>query len=372
MIPFLDLKSINAAYRAELIEAFVSVIDSGWYVQGESVKLFEKEFSNYCGTKYCVGVGNGLDALSLTLRAWKELGKLSDGDEVLVPANTYIATILAITENNLTPILVEPDPITFNIDPKKINDLISAKTKVIMPVHLYGRLCPMHEILNIAQDYNLLVLEDCAQAHGAVVDGIKAGGWGDAAGFSFYPGKNLGAIGDAGAVTTSDENLMRTIRALGNYGSHYKYENRYQGINSRLDEMQAAFLCVKLAHLDEENHRRRQIALAYECGIINPLVLKPSLPGNTVKSLWSHAFHLYVVRAEQRQLLQSHLQASGVSTLIHYPTAPHKQQAYSNLRHHKLPITEKIHSMVLSLPISPVMSDKEVDLVISACNSFMA
>lgn len=372
MIPFLDLRSINAAYRAELIEACVSVIDSGWYVQGESLKRFEKEFSNYCGTKYCVGVGNGLDALSLTLRAWKELNKLSDGDEVLVPANTYIATILAITENNLTPILVEPDPITFNIDPKNINDLISSKTKVIMPVHLYGRLCPMHEILNIAQEHNLLVLEDCAQAHGAVIDGIKAGGWGDAAGFSFYPGKNLGAIGDAGAVTTSDEKLMRTIRALGNYGSHTKYENCYQGVNSRLDEMQAAFLCVKLAHLDEETHRRREIALAYQCGISNPLVFKPSLPGNTISSLGCHAFHLYVVRAKERELFQRHLQASGVNTVIHYPTAPHKQQAYSNWRHHKLPITEEIHSMVLSLPISPVMSDKEVDLVISACNSFMA
>jgi dTDP-4-amino-4,6-dideoxygalactose transaminase len=370
MIPFLDLKAINEKYREELIEACISVIDSGWYVQGESVKSFEKEFSDYCGTKYCVGVGNGLDALSLTLRAWKELNKLSDGDEVLVPANTYIASILAISENNLKPILVEPDPITFNINPKNINELISSKTKVIMPVHLYGRLCPMPEILDIAQENKLLVLEDCAQAHGAIIDGKKAGSWGDAAGFSFYPGKNLGAIGDAGAVTTNDEKLMRTIRALGNYGSHKKYENCYQGVNSRLDEIQAAILSVKLKYLDTEANRRSEIALAYQCGISNPLIDKPSLPGNSITSLSGHAFHLYVVRVQEREIFQRYLQDSDIGNLIHYPTPPHKQQAYSNWQHLSLPITEEIQSTVLSLPISPVMSDKQVDAVIYACNSF--
>lgn len=370
MIPFLDLKAINGVYRSQLIEACASVIDSGWYVQGEHVKRFEKEFSHYCGTKYCIGVGNGLDALSLTLKAWKELKRLSDGDEVLVPANTYIATILAVTSNNLIPVLVEPDPITFNIDPANIVDLISPKTKVIIPVHLYGQLCPMPEILNIAKRFGLLVLEDCAQAPGAIMNGVKAGAWGDAAGFSFYPGKNLGAIGDAGAVTTSDEELMLAVRALGNYGSHIKYENQYQGVNSRLDELQAAFLRVKLAHLEDETHRRRDIALAYQRGIVNSSILKPSLPGESTASLGCHVFHLYVVRATEREALQRHLHASGVATVIHYPIPPHKQQAYSSWRHRKLPLTEGIHSTVLSLPISPAMTDDDVDLVISACNSF--
>ncbi len=370
MIPFLDLKAINGKYRAELIEACVSVIDSGWYVQGESVKSFEKDFSDYCGTKYCVGVANGLDALSLTLRAWKELKKLSDGDEVLVPANTYIASILAITENNLKPILVEPDPITFNIDPKNIERLITSKTKVIMPVHLYGWLCPMPEIMQIAEHHNLLVLEDCAQAHGALLNRKRAGSWGDAAGFSFYPGKNLGALGDAGAVTTNDEELMRTIRILGNYGSHKKYENRCQGVNSRLDEIQAALLSVKLKHLDEETHRRREIAIAYNSGISNPLITLPSLPGQNVTDLTAHAFHLYVVRVKEREFFQNHLQSTGIGTVIHYPTPPHKQQAYSNWQHIDLPVTEEIHSSVLSLPISPVLTDAQVDSVVTACNSF--
>ncbi len=370
MIPFLDLKVINAEYRDDLIEACTKVIDSGWYIQGEQVKFFEEQFSSFCGTKYCIGVGNGLDALSLILKAWKEIGKLNDGDEVLVPANTYIASILAVTENNLTPILVEPDPLTFNIDPKNIADLITSKTKVIMPVHLYGRLCAMPEIVNIAQKNNLLILEDCAQAHGAMDKGIKAGNWGDAAGFSFYPGKNLGAIGDAGAITTNDTELMRTIRALGNYGSQRKYENYYRGVNSRLDEMQAALLSIKLKRLDTDTYRRQEIAIRYNNEISNSSVLLPSLPGRTVKDLYSHVFHLYVVRVEQRGLFEEYLDSVNIGTLIHYPIPPHKQREYSNWNNLSYPITEKIHSTVISLPISPVMTDDQVSSVIKACNSF--
>jgi dTDP-4-amino-4,6-dideoxygalactose transaminase len=372
MIPFLDLKDINAQYRNDLIEACVRVIDSGWYIQGKELAAFESEFADYCGTKYCTGVANGLDALILTLRAWKELGKLKDGDEVIVPANTYIASILAITENNLSPILVEPDPLTFNIDPKNIEGLITSKTKVIMPVHLYGRLCPMPEINRIAQKYNLLVLEDCAQAHGAYLDGKKAGSWGDAAAFSFYPGKNLGALGDAGAVTTNDDEMMKTIRALGNYGSHKKYENRYRGINSRLDEIQAAVLSVKLKYLVSETSRRREIAIAYSNGIKNPLIHLPLPPGQSISDLSSHAFHLYVVRVKERDLFQRYLQSLDIGTVIHYPTPPHKQKAYSGWKNRNLPLTEEIHSTVLSLPISPVMTDAQVLNVIQASNFFNA
>ena len=370
MIPFLDLQAINAQYRLDLINACTRVIDSGWYVQGEHVEFFEKYFSSYCGTRYCIGLGNGLDALSLTLRAWKEMGKLNDGDEVLVPANTYIASILAITENKLTPVLVEPNLLTFNIESKNIVDLITSKTKVILPVHLYGRLCDMSEIIHIANKYNLLILEDCAQAHGAFVQGKKAGNFGDAAGFSFYPGKNLGAIGDAGAVTTNDEELMQVIRAVGNYGSHKKYENFYRGVNSRLDEIQAALLSIKLKRLDIDTDRRREIALAYSNEINNPLICLPSLPGDTVAGLGSHVFHLYVVRVKQRDLFQKYLQSAGVGTLIHYPTPPHKQKAYSCWKDRSYPLTEQIHSTVISLPISPVMTDDQVFSVIKACNAF--
>lgn len=370
MIPFLDLKKINEQYRTELKDACSRVIESGWYIQGDELKLFESEFATFCATRYCIGVANGLDALSLTLKAWKEMGKINDGDEVIVPANTYIASILAVTQNNLTPILVEPDPLTFNIDPRNIVDLITSKTKVIIPVHLYGRLCPMPEIIDIAKKYNLLVLEDCAQAHGAVIQDKKAGNWGDAGGFSFYPGKNLGALGDAGAITTNDEELMKTIRALGNYGSHKKYENLYRGENSRLDEIQAAILSVKLKCLDKDTNRRQEIALAYSTDINNPLISTPSLPANTLANLGSHVFHLYVVRVEQRDLFQKYLHEAGIGTLIHYPIPPHKQKAFSCWRHQSYPLTEKIHSTVLSLPISPVMTDDQVLSVIKACNSF--
>lgn len=371
MIPFLDLKAINAQYRDELVQACARVIDSGWYIQGAEVKAFEQEFAEYCGTKHCIGVANGLDALILVLRAWKEMGKLKEGDEVIVPANTYIASILAITENRLTPVLVEPDPATYNISPDNVRAAITERTKAIVAVHLYGQLADMPEIMSIANEHDLLVLEDSAQAHGAAINGIKAGNWGHASGFSFYPGKNLGALGDAGAVTTNDDELAQTIRALGNYGSHKKYENLYQGVNSRLDEIQAAMLRVKLKHLDAETKRRREIAAAYNSGIKNPAVVLPiQNPELNIQNYQNHAWHLFVIRTQYRAALQQHLNEQGVQTLIHYPIAPHKQQAYKEWNDQSYPLTEAMHEEVLSLPISPVMTDEQVQAVISAINSF--
>ncbi len=371
MVPFLDLKSINSQYRDEIIEATTRVIDSGWYIQGQEVRAFESEFAKYCNVKHCIGVANGLDALTLTLRAWKELGKLKDGDEVIVPANTYIASILAITENNLKPILVEPNDASFNIDPDLIEQAITGKTKVILPVHLYGQVAPMKEIMAIAAKYNLLVLEDSAQAHGVSLDGTKAGGLGHASGFSFYPGKNLGALGDGGAVTTDDTQLAETIRALGNYGSHIKYENLYQGVNSRLDEMQAALLRIKLKYLDSETNRRKEIAISYAQGISNSLLSLPISNGLVkVQDLDNHVFHLYVIRTPQRQALQDHLTEMGVQSLIHYPIPPHKQQAYKSWSDQSYSITESIHKEVLSLPISSMLTQSQVQQVITACNSF--
>jgi len=370
MIPFLDLKSINAQYRDDLIAAATRVIDSGWYIQGTEVKTFEQEFANYCGTEHCIGVANGLDALTLTMRAWKELGKLKEGDEVIVPANTYIASILAITENRLTPVLVEPDEQTYNLCPQKTSAFVTDKTRAILAVHLYGQLAPMPEIMALAKAHSLLVLEDAAQAHGAEMQGKKAGSWGDAAGFSFYPGKNLGALGDAGAVTTNNAELAQAIRALGNYGSYKKYENIYQGVNSRLDEMQAALLRVKLKHLDTETRRRSQIALAYAKGIQNPAILKPINADSTMENLQNHVFHLYVVRTAQRDMLQQHLQNFGVQSMIHYPIPPHQQKAYKIWVNQRYPLTETIHQQVLSLPVSPVMRDDQVCAVVDACNSY--
>ena len=366
MISFLDLKSINAQYRSELIDAATRVIDSGWYIQGNEVKAFEEEFANYCGTKHCIGVANGLDALILTLRAWKELGKLKEGDEVIVPANTYIASILAITENRLKPVLVEPDEATFNICPKNIAKAITLNTKAILAVHLYGQMAPMPEIMALAEKHNLLVLEDAAQAHGASINGQKAGNWGHAAGFSFYPGKNLGALGDAGAVTTNDQELAQTIRALGNYGSHKKYENLYQGVNSRLDEMQAAMLRVKLRHLDTEIKHRRSVAAAYMEGLADSGLALPLATGVLPISLESHVWHLFVIRTKNREKLQRQLAEQDVQTLIHYPIAPHQQQAFSNLSHLQFPITEAIHDEVLSLPIGPILTLEEIENVIDS------
>ena len=365
MISFLDLKAINAQYRDELVEAATRVIDSGWYIQGSEVTAFEQEFADYCGTQYCVGVANGLDALTLTLRAWKELGSLKEGDEVIVPANTYIASILAITENRLKPVLVEPDEATFNLCPEKTAEAITPNTKAIVAVHLYGQISPMPELMQLADKHDLLVLEDAAQAHGASVDGRKAGSCGHAAGFSFYPGKNLGALGDAGAVTTDDEDLAKTIRALGNYGSDKKYKNLYQGVNSRLDEIQAAMLRVKLRHLAEDIQSRRVVAEYYLAHIDNPNIQLPSV-GNRE----SHVWHLFVVRTYQRDALQKHLQEQGVQTLIHYPVPPHQQKAYSEWSAGYYPLTERIHQTVLSLPMGPTVSRSEFAEVASACNVF--
>ncbi|KXO10894.1 DegT/DnrJ/EryC1/StrS family aminotransferase [Marinobacter excellens] len=362
-VPFLDLKAINAQYRDELVAAATRVIDSGWYIQGNEVKVFEEEFADYCGIKHCIGVANGLDALTLTLRAWKEMGKLKEGDEVIVPANTYIASILAITENRLKPVLVEPDEATFNLCPEKTAAAITPNTKAIVAVHLYGQISPMPELMQLADEHGLLVLEDAAQAHGASIEGRKAGSWGHAAGFSFYPGKNLGALGDAGAVTTDDEELSKIIRALGNYGSHKKYENLYQGVNSRLDEIQAAMLRVKLLHLDDEIESRRNVAEYYLAHIDNPKIQLPAV-GNRE----SHVWHLFVVRSTMRDKLQQHLAEQGVQTLIHYPLPPHQQQAYKPFSEISLPLTEEIHRSVLSLPMGPHLTPEQVSQVIEAVN----
>lgn len=370
MIPFLDLKAINQQYRQSLIDAATRVIDSGWYVLGKEVNAFEQEFAGYCGAKHCVGVANGLDALVLTIRAWKELGKLREGDEVIVPANTYIASVLAITENRLKPVFVEPDTHTYNLCPEKLLQALTPQTRAILAVHLYGQLAPMSDIMTIADEHQLLVLEDSAQAHGAMVDGKCAGNWGHASGFSFYPGKNLGALGDAGAITTNDAELAQTLRALGNYGSRKKYENLYQGLNSRLDEIQAALLRVKLQSLDVDTQVRRQIAVAYAQGISNPLVYLPIASNATPTNLYHHVFHLFVVRVHERAAFQAHLKAADIDTLIHYPIPPHLQQAYRDHNHLSLPLTEAIHQEVVSLPIGPTMTPAQVQQVIEACNAF--
>jgi dTDP-4-amino-4,6-dideoxygalactose transaminase len=365
MIPFLDLKLINSQYKDELIEVAMRVINSGWYIQGQECNQFEKEFADYCGSEHCIGVGNGLDALTLIFRAYKELGKLNEGDEVIVPANTYIASILSITDNNLIPVLIEPDIESYNLSVYEIEKNITSNTKAILAVHLYGQLAEMPAINEIAKKYNLLVIEDSAQAHGASLQGKKAGNWGDASGFSFYPGKNLGALGDAGAVTTNDLQLAKTIRAIGNYGSHQKYENLYQGVNSRLDEIQAAFLRVKLKYLDNEIGTRRKIAKTYLQNIKNPIIQLPEYENDL-----QHVFHLFVVRCAFRDDLQEYLKNEGIGTLIHYPIPPHQQKAFREWNDYHFPISEKIHNEILSLPISPVMTDDQVRLVIELINKF--
>lgn len=365
MIPFLDLKGINAQYRAELIEACTRVIDSGWYIQGNEHKEFEKEFAQYCGAKHCIGVANGLDALILILRAYKEMGVMNDGDEVIVPSNTYIASILAISENGLVPILVEPNINTYLIDPSEIEEKITPKTKAILPVHLYGQTCQMTQINAIAKKYALKVIEDSAQSHGAYFGDRRCGNLSDASGFSFYPGKNLGALGDGGAVTTNDDELAATIRALGNYGSHKKYENIYQGVNSRLDEIQAAMLRVKLRYLDKETDKRRVIANYYLENIINNKIILPLVEHEN-----NHVWHLFVIRTQKRDELQKYLLDNGIQTLIHYPISPHKQQAYKEWNNDSYPISEQIHDEVLSLPISGVQSLEDTKKIAQVLNEF--
>ncbi len=367
MIPFLDLKGINAQYRQELSTAVSRVIDSGWYILGDELEQFEQEFAQYCQTAFCVGVANGLDALILILRAYKEMGVMEEGDEVIVPANTYIASILAISENKLKPILVEPDPETYNLNPAQIEQHITKRTKAILTVHLYGQVTCMDDIKAIAVQYNLKVIEDCAQAHGALYKGGKVGSIGDAAGFSFYPGKILGALGDAGAVTTSDAELATTIRAISNYGSHEKYKNLYKGVNSRLDEMQAALLRVKLSYLDKEIEYRRQVASYYLQRIANPLIKLPK-----VTAVEAHVWHLFVIRCHERNKLQDYLKSHGVQTVIHYPVPPHKQSAYEELNNFSYPVTEKIHEQVLSLPIGPCINLDDVGKVSDLVNDFFS
>jgi dTDP-4-amino-4,6-dideoxygalactose transaminase len=365
MIPFLDLKSLNTQYRAELLEACTRVIDSSWYIHGKECEAFDKEFAEYCGTKHAIGVANGLDALILILRAYKELGIMRDGDEVIVPSNTYIASILAISQNNLTPVLVEPNINTYLIDPTKIEEKITPRTKAILPVHLYGQTCDMDSIHTIACKYNLKVIEDSAQSHGAYFGTKRSGNLGDASGFSFYPGKNLGALGDGGAVTTNDDELAQVIRALGNYGSHKKYENLYQGVNSRLDEIQAAMLRVKLRFLDVEIPKRQDIAEYYLENIKNDKIVLPIAARRE-----NHVWHLFVIRTQNRDELQKYLSDNGIQTLIHYPIPPHKQQAYKEWHNNSYPISEKIHSEVLSLPISGIQTIETTQTIVKVINDF--
>jgi len=372
MIKFLDLKAINDSFEPQLSESIKRVLDSGWYIHGNEVDNFEVEYANFIGTKYCIGVANGLDALRLILKAYLELGVLKEGDEIIVPANTFIASILAITDNRLSPILIEPDINTYNINPFLIKDKITDRTKGIMLVHLYG-LNAMHpEIDRIAKKYNLLLIEDNAQAIGAYFDGKRTGSLGHASGHSFYPGKNLGCLGDGGAVTTNNEELASTIRALANYGSTKKYICNFKGYNSRLDEIQAAVLRTKLPRIDKDNQRRSEIAKYYLNEIKNPSIILPHLnvePKTVVNEL-GHVWHLFVVRAIKRKKILNYLLKNEIQTLIHYPVPPHKQSAYKDWNILSFPITEKIHNEVLSLPISPVMNDSEVKKLVSVLNEF--
>lgn len=363
MIKFLDLKKVTEAYSAEIKEAVERVVSSGWYLQGEENKRFEENYASFIGTDYAVGCANGLDALTLMLRSLLETGRLSAGAEVIVPANTYIATILSITENGLKPVLAEPDPFTLQLSPEALKMAITDKTEAVMLVHLYGRCSFNQEIENICKNNNLIILEDNAQAHGCEYNGLRTGSLGTAAAHSFYPGKNLGALGDGGAVTTNDKELAETIRTLANYGSPEKYIFKYKGRNSRLDEIQAAVLNVKLKYLDADNDRRRKIAKIYYDNISNPEITLP-----TTFNMEENVFHLFPVLAERRDQLQEYLSTKGIQTLIHYPVPPHKQECYRKWNSLTLPITEYIHSHELSLPISPFMTREEAFTVTKAVN----
>jgi len=365
MVDFLCLKDINAQYQSELKQACARVIDSGWYIDGKELGSFEKEFSEWCGVEHCIGVGSGLDALRLVLRAWLEMSKLAPGDEVIVQGNTYIASVLAITDNGLVPVFVEPSVDTFNLELDAIKAAVTSKTKAIMPVHLYGQLSPMQQICDWAAEQDILVLEDCAQAHGATQQNKAAGSWGDAGAFSFYPGKVIGALGDAGAITTNDSDLAEVLRALRNYGSKERYLHDFQGFNSRMDEIQAAMLSVKLKHLYDEIEVRRGIADKYIKGITNPLVRGPSCDDSA-----AHVWHLFVVKLGSRDRLQAHLRERGIQSLVHYPVPVHKQKAYSEYAGLALPITEHLSETILSLPMSPTLLENEVDNVIDAINEF--
>ncbi len=364
MIPFLDLHAINKRFETDFQKSFQAFLDSGYYILGNQVQLFEKSFAEYCGTKHCVGVANGLDALRLILEGYKILGKLKDGDEVLVASNTYIATIIAIKQTGMIPVLVESDSATYNFDITSLKKSITEKTKAIMPVHLYGQLAPMDDILKISKD--LLVIEDAAQAHGARnAKGILAGNLANAAGFSFYPSKNLGALGDGGAVTTNDGELAAVIKKLRNYGASSKYVNEFVGINSRLDEVQAAFLNCKLPTLDADNNRRRKIAKKYILEIKNTKIKLPKWDGSE-----NHIFHLFVVRVDNRNDFIEYLKENQVGFLVHYPVPPHRQEAFVEYADLSFPVTDKIHNEVVSIPISPVLSDTDVEKIISVLNNY--
>jgi dTDP-4-amino-4,6-dideoxygalactose transaminase len=375
MIKFLDLQKITKKHSDEIHEAVKRVVDSGWYLQGEENKLFEQHYAEYIGTKCCVGCANGLDALIWIFRAYIELGVMKPGDEVIVPANTYIATILSITENGLKPVLVEPKFDTLEIDDDKIEEVITPRTKAICIVHLYGRCAYTEKIGNLCKKYNLKLVEDNAQAHGCYapiengklkIENLRrTGSLGDAAGHSFYPGKNLGAFGDGGAVTSDDEELANAIRALANYGSQKKYVFKYTGRNSRLDEIQAAVLDVKLKHLDEDNAHRQMIANYYYDHIKNPLIKLPNRMPDA-----NNVYHLFPILCEKRDELQKFLSENGVQTLIHYPIPPHQQECYKEWSHMSLPITERIHQQELSLPISPVLEAYEFEQIVNIINTW--
>lgn len=364
-VDFLNLKKVNQQYRDELLLACQSVVDSGWYIQGKHLSDFESAFASYCGSNHCIGVGNGLDALRLTLLAWKEQGHVADGDEVIVQANTYIASVLAISDAGLKPVLVDPEPATFNLNPSGLEKYLSARTRVILPVHLYGLLSPMSALQSFACKHNLLILEDCAQAHGAALNSKRAGSWGKAGAFSFYPGKVLGALGDGGAITTDDEDLAELLRSLRSYGSAVRYQHDHKGLNSRLDEVQAAMLFVKLRYLDQELEARRLVAKRYLQEINHPDI---TLPFGGLEA--QHAWHLFVVKTEQRESLRLYLESKGVQCLVHYPIPVHKQTAYSELSHLHLPLSEDLSQRILSLPISPVMTEDEVSYVIDSVNQY--
>ncbi|WP_300673881.1 DegT/DnrJ/EryC1/StrS family aminotransferase [Soonwooa sp.] len=366
MIKFLDLQKVNLQYQNEIEAKLVDVFRSGWYLMGNELANFEKNLSHYIGAKNSIGVANGLDALRLILRGYIEMGFMKEGDEIIVPSNTYIASILAISDNGLIPVLVEPEINTYNIDISKIEEKITSKTKGILIVHLQGRLVFSEQLREIAKKYNLKIIEDNAQAIGAEWQDVKSGNLGDAAGFSFYPGKNLGALGDAGAVTTNDDELAKTIRALANYGSNQKYVNIYKGLNSRLDELQAAILDIKLKYIDEENKLRREIAKRFINEIKHPEITLPEYPEDEKEHVW----HVFVIRSTKRDQLQKYLADNNIQTLIHYPIPPHKQEAYKEWNDMSFPISEKIHEEVLSLPISPVMTEEEIKELIKVINDF--
>ncbi len=366
MIPFLDLRAINARYDAEFQEKFTAFLEKGWYILGDEVRLFEEEFAAYCGTKYCVGTANGLDALRMILEGYKILGKLAVGDEVLVASNTYIATILGIQQAGLIPVLVEADVTTYNFDFKDLQQKLTVKTKVIMPTHLYGQLADMEQVSAFAKANSLVIVTDSAQSHGAMTSqGKRSGSLGDASGFSFYPTKNLGALGDGGAITTNDKALAEVMRSYRNYGFKERYVSAYTGINSRLDEVQALFLRIKLRDLDAANERRRAIAKRYLQEIQNSKLILPEWKGDD-----AHVFHLFVIRCATRDYLRDYLTEQGVGTIIHYPIPPHQQEALQAYAHLSFPVTEQIHNEVISIPLSPVMDEATVTEVISILNNY--